>query len=51
MGDPIESKLSYKEVADKWIKFREDFKEEDKSIEEKGKVFTKMINPNKKISQ
>ena len=47
MGDPTESKLSYKEVADKWVKFMEDFKEEDKTIEEKGRAFTKMINPSR----
>ena len=45
MGDPTESKLSYKEVADKWVEFMENFSSEDKSIEEKGKVFTKMMNP------
>ena len=47
MGDPTESKLSYKEVADKWVKFMEDFPEEDKSIEEKGRTFTKMMNPSR----
>ena len=47
MGDATESKMSYKEVADKWIKFTEDFPEEDKSLEEKGKIFTKMINPSR----
>ena len=47
MGDPIKSELSYKEVRDKWFKFMEDFKEEDKSIEEKGRTFTKMMNPNR----
>lgn len=47
MGDPTESKLSYKEVADKWVKFMEDFPQEDKSIEEKGRTFTKMMNPSK----
>lgn len=47
MGDPTESKLSYKEVADKWVKFMEDIKEDDKSLEEKGKIFTKMMNPSR----
>lgn len=47
MGDPTESKLSYKEVADKWVKFMEDFPQEDKTIEEKGRTFTKMMNPSK----
>ena len=45
---PTRSDMSYKEVADKWVKFMEDFPSEDKSIEEKGKVFTKMMNPSKK---
>ena len=45
---PTISDMSYKEVADKWVKFMEDFPSEDKSIEEKGKVFTKMMNPSKK---
>lgn len=48
MGDPTESKLSYKEVTDKWVKFIEDFPQEDKSIEEKGRTFTKMMNPSKR---
>lgn len=47
MGDPTESKLSYKEVTDKWVKFMEDFPLEDKSIEEKGRTFTKMMNPSR----
>ena len=45
---PTRSDMSYKEVADKWVKFMEEFPSEDKSIEEKGKVFTKMMNPSKK---
>ena len=42
---PTRSDMSYKEVADKWVEFMENFSSEDKSIEEKGKVFTKMMNP------
>lgn len=42
---PTISDMSYKEVADKWVKFMEDFPSEDKSIEEKGRVFTKMMIP------
>lgn len=48
MGEPTESKLSYEEVVDKWVKFMEVFPSEDKSIEEKGRMFTKMMNPSKK---
>ncbi len=44
---PIRSDMSYKEVADKWVKFMEDFPQEDKSIEEKGRTFTKMMNPSR----
>ena len=44
---PTRSEMSYKEVADKWVKFMEDFPEEDKSIEEKGRTFTKMMNPSR----
>ncbi len=44
---PTRSEMSYSEVADKWVKFMEDFPQEDKSIEEKGKIFTKMMNPRK----
>ncbi len=47
MGDPIKSELSYKEVRDKWVKFMEDFPQEDKSIEEKGRTFTKIMNPSR----
>ena len=43
---PTRSDMSYREVADKWVKFMEDFPQEDKSIEEKGRTFTKMMNPN-----
>ena len=39
--------LTIKEVAEKWVKFLEDFPQEDKSIEEKGRTFTKMMNPNR----
>ena len=45
---PTRSDMSYKEVADKWVKFMEDFPQEDKSIEEKGRTFTKMMNPSTK---
>ena len=45
---PTRSDMSYKEVADKWVKFMEEFPSEDKSIEEKGRTFTKMVNPSKK---
>ena len=45
---PTRSEMSYKEVADKWVKFMEDFPSEDKSIEEKGRVFTKMMIQKKK---
>ena len=44
---PTISDMSYSEVADKWVKFMEDFPQEDKSIEEKGRTFTKMMNPNR----
>lgn len=44
---PTRSDMSYREVADKWVKFMEDFPQEDKSIEEKGRTFTKMMNPNR----
>lgn len=44
---PTISDMSYKEVADKWVKFMEDFPEKDKSIEEKGRTFTKMMNPSR----
>ena len=44
---PTRSDMSYKEVADKWVKFMEDFPQEDKSIEEKGRTFTKMMNPSR----
>ena len=44
---PTISDMSYKEVAEKWVKFLEDFPQEDKSIEEKGRTFTKMMNPNR----
>lgn len=44
---PTISDMSYKEVAEKWVKFLEDFPQEDKSIEEKGRTFTKMVNPNR----
>ena len=44
---PTRSEMSYKEVADKWVKFMEDFPEEEKSIEEKGRTFTKMMNPSR----
>lgn len=44
---PTRSDMSYKEVADKWVKFMEDFPEKDKSIEEKGRTFTKMMNPSR----
>ena len=44
---PTRSDMSYREVADKWIKFMEDFPQEDKTIEEKGRTFTKMMNPSR----
>lgn len=44
MGDPIQSKMSYTEVADQWMQFIENFSEHDISTEEKGKIFTKKMN-------
>ena len=44
-ADPTPSEYSYEDIASKWVEYLQKDQDEEQNLEEKGRAFTKKMNP------